>query len=277
MRLGIICGDRLRHLFFANTLIARFGAELFVIQRREYEPVCSKFLCREDKKLFDAHFALREKKEIEYFSPLGQKLGETGGKVAFVKSEKELNSDWVAKLVEDAKLDVLFTFGVGLLGKDMLYACPCNTINLHGGLSPWFRGCATLFWPFYFMVPQYAGFTFHFVEQGVDSGRIVDQGCPDVFVGDCIHDVGCRTIVNATYAAVALVDLLKSGKRLDGVEQRGFGKLFLKSDFKPRHLRVVNRLFEEGFLKEYLGNPTAFPKPVLVSQFGKGVLKASWR
>ena len=50
----------------------------------------------------------------------------------------------------------------GWLNFDPTFAVlPKEKINLHLGLSPWFKGSVTLFWPFYHLMPQFCGSTFH--------------------------------------------------------------------------------------------------------------------
>ena len=43
------------------------------------------------------------------------------------------------------------------------------------------------------------------------------------------------------------------------------GKLFLKKDFRPEHLRIVYNLFKDDIVKHYLQNKLYKSKPKIVS------------
>ena len=66
--------------------------------------------------------------------------------------------------------------------------------NVHGGLSPWYRGGATLFWPTYMLQPEYTGMTFHETTEKVDAGNIVYQNSAKLREEDGIHENACRLI-----------------------------------------------------------------------------------
>lgn len=265
MRIGIVCGDRLRHRFFANSLLNSFDAELLVVQKRDDVPKSHAFLSKLDSRLFDKHFNDLAEKEKEYFSPYGDNFVKNAKRTEFIDAWN-LNSAKIVDLVEQARLDLLFVFGAALFEERLLKSCPHHTINLHGGLSPWFKGRATLFWPWYFMCPQYVGYTFHLIDDGIDSGFLVHQGTTKIFEKDGIHNVGCRTVCDASHAAVSIAKRFEEKGSLKLKMQRGQGKVFLASDFKPWHLRPVYRLFSQGFVKTFLDNRDIFKSPALFRQ-----------
>jgi methionyl-tRNA formyltransferase len=140
---------------------------------------------------------------------------------------------------------------------------PTNSLNLHLGLSPWYRGSATLFWPFYFMEPQYAGVTFHRLSEKPDAGKIVHQSCPVLLKGDGIHDVGARCVTDAASDAQTLIKWLCTGERLVEVTQLTSGRVWKTSDFKPSHLRVLYSLFDNDIVAQYLAHELGNRRPVI--------------
>ena len=80
-------------------------------------------------------------------------------------------------------------------------------INIHLGLSPEYKGSATLLWPFYFLEPQYAGVTNHKITNKTDSGDILHQILPKFSKSDGIHEVSCKLIKKACKDIVKLVKL----------------------------------------------------------------------
>ena len=131
--------------------------------------------------------------------------------------------------------------------------CPEWTINLHGGLSPYYKGSATLFWPFYFQQPELAGITYHIIDSKIDHGSIIQHFRPSINLNDTLHDIGCRAIKDGTLIGIRLLKKLqKQGKLL--FPQKTTGKLFLEKDYNPTHIKIVYDLWEKGLIKKYLKN-----------------------
>ena len=122
---------------------------------------------------------------------------------------KDLNGKKMTNFLKRKKFDVAIVFGVGMLSKNVIKLLPKHTINLHLGLSPRYRGTATLFWPFYFLEPQYAGFTFHKLSKDPDSGAILHQGVPQLNKGDKIHTVSCKVVLKACNDLIKLLNIFK--------------------------------------------------------------------
>jgi len=53
-----------------------------------------------------------------------------------------------------------------------------GTINLHMGISPYYRGAACNFWALYDQNPLYVGATIHLLSKGLDSGAICYHAMP---------------------------------------------------------------------------------------------------
>lgn len=52
-------------------------------------------------------------------------------------------------------------------------------LNIHFSLLPSYKGCFTSIWPLYFDEKQ-SGVTFHFIDDGIDTGDIIDQSAIDI-------------------------------------------------------------------------------------------------
>ena len=101
---------------------------------------------------------------------------------------------------------------------------PSDKINIHLGLSPWYKGSATLYWPFYHLQPQFCGVTFHQITRQADAGEIIHQCVPVLEKGDKIHDVGVKCVIQAKTDLVKIISYWK--------------KKFLKVKFK-KYLVVI--------------------------------------
>ena len=183
----------------------------------------------------------------------------------FEVDEEELNSVAVSDFVESCRPDLVMTFGVGWI-KDPVYSrLPRHSINLHLGLSPWYRGNATLFWPFYNLEPQCAGSTFHIIADKVDAGPIISQLVPDLKEGDGIHDVAARVVKSSSEMALRIIDWFKAKGDLPVVAQPSSGRLYRSADLHPTHLRVIYDCFDNRIVDFFLDGVFLQRTPRIIS------------
>ena len=59
------------------------------------------------------------------------------------------------------------------------YLIKKKAINIHMGLSPFYRGSSCNFWALNDKNPEYVGSTIHYLSKGLDSGNIIAHCLPD--------------------------------------------------------------------------------------------------
>lgn len=264
MKILVICGDHARHRFVLRQLAEQFNLCGVLMQKREpIVQVTPDGLSSRDRLNFIRHFEERKETEDRFFanhdsSPAPSLLVDSHG----------LNQNVALEFVSKLKADAALVFGTGLLGAQLLAKLPPHSLNLHLGLSPRYRGAATLFWPFYFLEPAWAGATFHYLVSEPDAGGVVHQVCPPLYRDDGIHDVGCRTVVVAAEEAGLLFDSLAQTGKWESKKQKGTGKNFLGRDFHPQHLRVIYDLYENKVVQAFLDGELPDRRPTLFRQLG---------
>jgi len=262
VKLLVISGSHPRHKFAVKPL-TEIGIETLVIKigRENMIPEPPVHLDKIDTDNFKKHFKERELAEEFYF-----------GNTEFVKNKNleywepdisDINSPEVTAKIIDFNPTIAVVFGSGLLNDRLLKILPEHTVNLHLGLSPHYKGSATLFWPFYMLEPQFAGFTIHKIVKRIDAGVIYSQGTPVLEFTDGIHDVGCKTVIEAQHELLRLVMHLIEGNRVNTAEQKGTGKLWLVSDFKAHHLRIIYSTFSNSIVAEHLNGKLSEKSPTL--------------
>lgn len=259
MDVVLVINGSLRHKFYANYILDHFHVSGVVLTERDYnmEKEVSGDIplkCSEaDQKLMDWHFDLRKSTEMSWFG-YHWKL-RLQAHTAFMNiTRANLNTDMVCSFVYGLRPDVVLVYGGPLIKTKLLSACPEWTINMHAGLSPWYRGAATLFWPLYMQEPEKLGTTLHLINEYVDDGDMLHQHRPTIHEDDHQHTIGCRSIFETTQCAIQLLKKLEKTGSLDRYptpKVRG-EKIWSKWDFRPYHLRVLKFLLDNGMLKEYL-------------------------
>ena len=265
MKLLLFSGTHPRHLFVNQEIIKHFDHSLVIVMEREgLIPTPPLDISDNDKYNFIKHFNNREKKENEAYSRLSYLDVFKDQKKVFVKPD-QLNSSDIAQEVKKFNADICMIFGVDLILDPVINVLPDNKINLHLGLSPWYKGGATLFWPFYFMNPQFAGITFHQITKSPDQGEIIHQSTPNLEYGDTIHDVGVKCVLKAKQDVVRLINHFKKTNSFSGNFQKSNGRVWRRKDFHPSHLRVIYDLFDDDIVDHYLDGLLNQEKPNLFS------------
>jgi methionyl-tRNA formyltransferase len=152
--------------------------------------------------------------------------------------------------------DAVLVFGTGLLKEELIAAFPGRILNIHLGLSPYYRGAGTNFWPLVNGEPEYCGATIHFLDAGVDSGPIIAHVRPDLREEDGPHEIGNRTIVSAADMLAQAARALERGD-LHGVEQSGDGRLYRRADFSATAVTRLYDNFAAGMIPSYLREQAA--------------------
>ena len=259
MRVVVITGSHRRHAWFTARLAERFTIASVVAMPREGSvPQPPDGTGPHDRENFVRHFRLRDEAEEATF---GDERDVFDAVPTLPIARDGLNGPDVADHVRDVDADACVVFGADILREPLVSALPPLTMNVHLGVSPWYRGTATLFWPFYNLEPHWAGATLHRITPQVDAGPILATCHPPLRRGDGIHDVATRTVVSALDGVAACLDLAASGRTLTEHPQRTAGRLYLTRHFRPEHLRINYDLFDdrmvdahlEGFIGQHRG------------------------
>jgi len=265
MKLILFSGDHLRHLFVNKEVLKFFDDILIVVMKREEMlPAPPSNLSQHDKKLFEMHFENRYQVESSVYGDLNAHEVFKNYNTIFINPD-ELNSERIVKKVKKFNADLCFIFGVNLILEPVIDELPADKINLHLGLSPWYKGGATLFWPFYHLEPQFCGSTFHQITKQADAGEIIHQCVPKLFLGDTIHDVGARSVVKAKDELSSIFSHWKKTRKFDGVLQKTSGRNWRGIDFHVSQLRVIYDLYNDKIVDSYLSGNLSNRKPKLIS------------
>jgi hypothetical protein len=267
VKVVIITGSHRRHAWFTAGIAERFDIVGVVAMPREGSvPQAPQGTSARDRAHFDRHFRLRDEAEERVFGDAGHVLDA----LPTLRIARDgLNAPSVAAFVRDRGAEACIVFGADILREPLLSALPALTLNVHLGLSPWYRGTATLFWPFHNLEPHWAGATLHRITPDVDAGPILLTCAPPLHAGDGIHDVAVRTVEVAHRGVIACLERVDRGGTLVEHPQRTAGRLYLTRHFRPEHLRVNYELFDDRMVDAHLaGEIGSNPLPALIGLEG---------
>lgn len=261
MKYLVITGDHPRHLYFLNSVAKYCNLVGTVLEKREsFLPSAPEGLESVDHNNFIRHFKNREKYELKYFS---DKKELPNCPIHYFDENIPLE-DKTIDFINKIDPDVILIFGVLSYLKKIKNKLKCKTlINLNTGLIQRYNGDATLFWPFYFLEPNWAGATFHLIDD-TENLNIIHQCVPLLEEGDTIHEVSSKVVVQSSLEIKLVIDYLEENEKLDMTILKNSGKLFLGSDFMPQHLRVIYDLYKDDIVDHFLNKKINSKEPTLI-------------
>lgn len=156
----------------------------------------------------------------------------------------DINSDESIAHAHGAEVALLF--GTAILSDKWLSALPGRIINLHLGLSPFYRGSATLFWPIVEQELACVGATIHLAEKRVDAGNILKRvrACP--IVGDTYYSLTNRLIKDAINLVPNTLRGFLDGSISPQKQERLESRAYKKQDFNEEALNSALSFFGGG-------------------------------
>lgn len=245
----IITGDQLRHNYFVDRLNERFDL-LGVVSESVYQPKIEG--SAEDISDLKLHFYQRDQAERRYFAS-SRTMSIASYRLLRVP-KGEANSDRVFAWIMAKDPQYLVLYGSSIIHERLLTAFDGRTINMHLGLSPYYRGSGTNFWPLVNGEPELVGVTIHLATLDVDAGAILKQVRPKITMGDRNHDIGCKAIIAGTEAMTASIIEYTEGMVTPKPQTEG-GRLYRRADFNVDAVRQMWCNLDSGMIDAYLAEP----------------------
>lgn len=234
-KIVLITSDALRHNYIAWCLSKQHDVVLRVAQAKSPSYDQSSKYEGEESKLISDHFEARGLSERSFFEEYEAFSGKT-----LTISHRELNTDATLVAIAEEAPEAIVLFGCGIVNERLLSTFDKKVVNIHLGLSPYYRGSGTNFWPLYYQEPECIGATIHLASAEVDAGDILCQVRPATYTeSDTIHSLGNKTIHEAGQRIGDVLERYLKAE-LQGVKQpKDDNEAFKKKDFNPAVLRKV--------------------------------------
>jgi len=252
LTLVVLCGRSPRHLYVANALCAHTrvlaivhesGVRLDAAKLKRY--LDPRTVARKGWRWLRDRRRYAGGKEARFFFPAGVPALSHPELVHLVP---HIDHPEVVALVDRLSPDVIAVFGTSLIRGPLLTRGRLGIFNLHGGLSPRYRGADCTFWALYNGEPDQVGCTLHRIDAGIDTGRLMAHVCPAVREGDDELTLFHRGVRDSAVVYGELFDRIERGEKI-GQPQPDKGHLYQVRDRGWRHERDLARRIAEGTLR----------------------------
>jgi len=247
----ILCGRSPRHLYVANRL-CKAARPLAIVHETGTQWTAAKIA----SKLQPAKLG---RKAWRWLRDRRRYVGGGEGKFFFgseapaldrpdlVREVPHINDPRVVALARELRPDIIAVFGTSLIRGDLLGMGRFGIVNLHGGLSPEYRGADCTFWALYNGEPEKVGCTIHFIDKGIDTGNLIAHVSPEVKPGDDELTLFWRAVKESADAYAELFERVGHGESF-GQSQPGKGSLYQVKDRGLKHERELDRRLANGML-----------------------------
>ena len=176
----------------------------------------------------------------------------------------QINSPAVYERLKEERPDLILDHGTSIV-KDHILETSALALNLHRGLSPYYRGTycterALVNWD-----PQNIGVTIHKLTKIIDGGSILAQERPIIENGDTVGSIDMQLTRRGTDLVIRAIDKLDAGEKLQFRKQDvSLGFLTLNRHW-TKHLRKQIRYVERnGLIAQMLKRPARKKKLPIV-------------
>ncbi|XXY12792.1 formyl transferase [Sorangium sp. So ce216] len=226
----LICGRNPRHLYVANRICQSVDPVVIVQESGQswsYQKVRAKLrpgeIAAKAWRTLRDHRRYADGQEARFF------FGDARphlDRQDLVKVVPHINDPDVVELARRHKPDIIAVMGSSLIKSELLKMGRVGIVNLHGGITPYYRGSDGIFWALYQGKPEMAGMTVHFIDASIDTGNIIAQVLPGIDPHDDEMSILWRGFRAAADVYAEAIRRLVAGERL-GAPIHERGNLFL--------------------------------------------------
>lgn len=255
-RVVVLTGSERRHDFMRMVIAAANGIN---VVRSYCESTTGSALAQayeSGSQIRIDHLERRANVEADFFDAFVRHAPDGSAPVEIPRGD--INDREYYEEITDLDPDLLVAYGCSIVEDPLLSAYEGRFCNLHLGLSPYYRGTGTNFWPLVNGEPEYVGATFMHIDAGVDTGDPIHQLRARVHEGDGPHQIGNRLIADA---AAVYTDIIRQFGELPDVDHPADitdeeANYYRSSDYSKAATTQLYENFEAGLVDDYLAEKT---------------------
>lgn len=163
-----------------------------------------------------------------------------------------INDEQNYEKIVDLNPDLLVAYGCSIIEDPLLSEYEGRFLNVHLGLSPYYRGTGTNFWPLVNNEPEYVGATFMHLDRGVDTGDIIHQIRARIKSGDTPHQVGNRLIADMIRPYREIITKFDELNDIEQPKAPDNEHYYTASDYSTEATKQLYENFDDGLINNYL-------------------------
>lgn len=250
----VVCltGSELRHTYFKMGLANAEGLTVLRTYCEGTEQSLSNYVDNEKKRAsiqYD-HISKRELSEQDFFGGFVELSSDRSLSSYIPKGE--INDPRHEREITHLAPDLLVCYGCSLIKEPLLSRFKDRILNVHLGLSPYYRGAGTNFHALVNGEFQCVGATFMYIDAGIDTGEIIHQIRARIYPGDSPHQIGNRLIADMVSCYIKIIRNFDTLIRLPQPMKTSNNRMYYRKDFTPERVQKLYEIFGSGAIERYL-------------------------
>ncbi len=245
----ILTSTELRHKYFRVFLSQQKGIQVLKTFSEDGWTL-KKQLEAKKNYLKEEHLNFRNKSEISLLKKYCDKTKDKSNN--YICEKDYLSTNNCLKEINLLNPDLIVVFGTSLLKGDILNDYAKRIINVHLGLSPYYRGSGSNYFPFVNNEPEYVGATFMFLDKGIDTGNIIHQIRPRINLNEDYYEISAKFIIQMSAVYSEIIKNFEKIKIKEIKRDKIISHLYKRKDFSDESLKKLRLNFKNGLLSEYL-------------------------
>lgn len=251
--------------YFINEVSSNFDVKLIV---REHTP-SNRLLEKIKKKgimnslqIAWQKISTKSRYKKEYDEILKEKWKKTPSEVPLFNTHN-INDEEVRQKLIEIQPDLILVHGTSLIKEETLKGFPL-VLNLHWGLSPYYKGSFCTDWALINHDPYNIGFTIHQINTTIDGGDILTQGRISINQGDTCNLINMKLTREGTKEIVNVVKRIINKEQLQFQPQNNLqGTLYLTKHWNSQCQKLVRYLEKKGEISRMLNKPSKKELPII--------------
>ena len=212
------------------------------------------------------HISTRDLIELDYF---GWSNHFNSNKFPYLNKPKGwASSEDCIELIKTLNPDLIVVYGSSILKGEIIEIYRNKIINLHLGLSPYYRGSGTNFFPFVNKELEFLGASYLLLDEGIDTGKILHQIRPNIIVDDYYH-ISYQFLLQAFLEFIKIIENFNHLNK--NIEQPIISdnqdlKYYKRIDFNDESVRLLKENIKNGIVQDYIENKDLRDSKVVISQ-----------
>jgi len=253
-RIIILTNSELRHVFFRKYMALSEEIEVINSYCEGMEKSLRAMVEKENdnNNLRFKNLLAREQSEEDFFGLFYELNHDPYRLLPILIPYGIINTPRYTQKIINSNPDLLVAYGCSLIKEPLLSAFQGRFLNVHLGLSPYYRGSGTNYWPLVNGEPEYVGATFMHMDAGIDTGEIIHQIRAKCCWGDTPHQIGNRLIVEMAKTYRRIVENFDRLERMPQLSVPPDAKLYRKRDYTEESVLTLRKNFRNGMIEKYL-------------------------
>mgnify|MGYP006131435239 CR=1 FL=1 len=266
-RIVLLTGSELRHDFFRKFIASANNIDVILSYCESIKNSIIELKNNENKDYYlrRKHLISREQVEKEFFEDFCKNIEDKSNPIQIEKGM--INSLSNVNNIIKSKPDLIISYGCSIIKSNLLDFYKGRFINIHLGLSPYYRGSGTNFWPFVNNELQFIGTTFMYIDSGIDTGKIIHQIRANIVKGDDIHLIGNRLIKDSIHECIKLIEQFDDLKIMPQLASK-IQRLYKKKHFDEKSVKQAYINISKDIVGDYINNKKIIDKsyPIITNK-----------